>query len=78
MARNDFSAGEKLSLRWRGPRRAIKVLSDHIYQAEDLRNEIIEDVNTGRLKFYRDSSLDTSAIFSHVISSETGIRQLQG
>lgn len=31
VARNDFSANEKLCLRWRGPRRIVKAISDYIY-----------------------------------------------
>lgn len=73
VARDDFTAGEKLSLRWRGPRRVIRSINDHVYQVEDLRNGQVEDVHCTRLKFYHDPSLDTEAIMSHVISSETGM-----
>jgi len=72
-AREEFFAGEKLALRWRGPRRIIKALSDYVYQVEDLRNGMVEDIHGTRLKFYRDSALDTTAIMSHVLSSETGM-----
>lgn len=73
VARDDFTAGEKLSLRWRGPRRVIKALSDYVYQVEDLRNGLLENVHGSRLKFYHDASLDTKAIMSHVVASETGM-----
>lgn len=73
VARDDFTAGEKLSLRWRGPRRVVCSLNDHVYQVEDLRNGEVEDVHCTRLKFYHDPSLDTEAIMSHAISSETGM-----
>ena len=73
VARSDFHAGEKLALRWRGPRRIIKALNDHVYQVEDLRNGIIEEAHVSSLKFYKDSSLDKEAIMPHVLSSETGM-----
>lgn len=74
VARQDFTAEEKLSLRWRGPRRVVKSLNDYVYQVEDLRNGIIEDVHGSLLKFYHDPSLDTERIMSHVLSSETGMQ----
>ena len=73
IAREDFSAGEKLCLRWRGPRRVVKALSDYVFQVEDLRNGSVEDVHASRIRFYSDSSLDSEAIFPHVLSSETGM-----
>lgn len=63
VSREEFHAGEKLALRWRGPRRVVKALNDLVYQAEDLRNGDITDVIC-RLKFHSDSSLDTKAIIS--------------
>jgi transposase InsO family protein len=73
VARDDFSAGEKLALRWRGPRRIVKAINDYVYQVEDLRNGVLEEVHATRLKFYRDASLDSVAILPHVLSSETGM-----
>jgi len=73
VAREDFHAGEKLALRWRGPRRIIKTLSDYVYQVEDLRNGQVEDIHACRLKYYRDNSLDQVAIMPHVLQSETGM-----
>ena len=73
MAREEFFAGEKLALRWRGPRRVVKALSDFVYQVEDLRNGQLEEVHATRLKFYRDSSLDQTVVMSHVLSSERGM-----
>lgn len=73
VARDDFTAGEKLSLRWRGPRRVVKAVSDYVFQVEDLRNGQLQEVHGTRLKFYRDSSLNTEAVMSHVVASETGM-----
>ena len=71
VAREDFFADEKLALRWRGPRRVIKALSEYVFQVEDLRNGSTEDVHGSRLKFYRDFLLTSEVTFSNVLSSET-------
>ena len=73
VAREDFHKGEKLALRWRGPRRIVKALNDYVFQVEDLRNGTIQDIHGSRLKYYKDSSLNENAIMSHVLSSETGM-----
>jgi transposase InsO family protein len=73
VAREDFSAGQKLALRWRGPRRIVKALGNYVFQVEDLRNGQVAEAHGTRLKFYADSSLDQAAIMSHVLSSETGM-----
>ena len=71
--REDFFAGEKLALRWRGPRRFIKALSDYVFRVEDLRNGSTEDVHGSRLKFHRYGLLNQEVILSHVLSSEMGM-----
>lgn len=73
VAREEFHEGEKLCLRWRGPRRVTKAMNDYVFQVEYLRNDIVEEVHGTRLKFYSDSSLDEKAVLSHVLSSETGM-----
>jgi len=73
VAREHFNAGEKLCLRWRGPRRIIGAVSDYVYQVEDLRNGSLEEAHASRLRFYSDSALNTEAIMSHVLTSETGM-----
>lgn len=73
VAREEFFEGEKLCLRWRGPRRVLTALNDYIFRVEDLRNGNCEDIHGTRLKFYADADLDKEAIMSHVLSSETGM-----
>jgi hypothetical protein len=73
VARSGFNAGEKLALRWRGPRCIVKALSNYVFQVEDLCNGTISDIHGTRLKLYSDRSLDTTAIMSHVLSSEIGM-----
>ena len=73
LAREDFHAGEKLALRWRGPRRIVKSLSDYVFEVEDLRNGQIEQAHGSRLKYYSDASLNVEAILPHVLASETGM-----
>ena len=73
VARSEFFAGEKLALRWRGPLRVVKAVSNYIYTFEDLRNGMREDVHVSCLKFYRDSDLNREAIMRHVLTSERGM-----
>lgn len=71
VAREYFHQGEKLCLRWRGPRHVTQCLSDYAFQVEDLQNGHLQTVHGTRLSFYSDASLDTQVILSHVLSSET-------
>lgn len=70
---NEEFHGEKLCSCWRGNRRVVKALNDYVFQVNDLRNENSSDVHGTLLKFYSDKSLDQKIIFSHILSSETGI-----
>lgn len=60
-------------LRRRGPRSIVKAVSNCIYKVQDLCNGMHEDMNVSRLKFYRDSDLESDAIMSLVLTSETGM-----
>lgn len=60
-------------MRWRGPHRVTEELSDYVFQVEDLRNGMQEDDHGSILKFYSDSSLDTAAVMSHMLSCKTGM-----
>lgn len=73
MAREDFTAGEKLFLRWHGPRRVVKAINVYVNQVKDLRTRLVSDVHISRLKFYHGPSSDMEAIISHVVSSEAGM-----
>lgn len=63
--------GENICLRWRGPRRVTKCLNDYAFQVEDLRNGRLETLHGTYLKLYSDDTLETTAILSHVLVSET-------
>lgn len=71
MARDYFTAGEKSSLRWRGPWRVIKALSYYVFQVEDFRPGLVEDVHGSRFKFCHNSLLFTVNISPHAVHSET-------
>lgn len=58
VARNDFHAGEKLALRWHGPRRIFKAVGDYVFTVEYLRNGYFSDVHGPRIKFFSDLFLD--------------------
>lgn len=73
VAREDFAAGEKLSICWRDPRRIIRHVNGYAYLVGDLKNGSIEDVHLTLLKFYHDAPLNCEAIMPHGFSSKTGI-----
>jgi hypothetical protein len=50
--------GEKLSLRWCGPKRIVGLISDHVYEVQDLETSDIAPVHSTQLRVYRDSSPD--------------------
>jgi hypothetical protein len=61
VARREQRMGEKLSLRWRGPKRIVGTLSDHVYEVQDLATNAVAPVHSTRIRFYQDSSLDVTA-----------------
>jgi len=50
----------KLSLRWRGPRRVVRVLSDYLFETEDLRTHKKVVVHGSRLKFFRNCDYEVT------------------
>lgn len=46
--REEFTAGEKLALRRRGPRRVVRPLLDYIFRIEDLRNRTLQEIHRSR------------------------------
>lgn len=74
---DELQEGEKLCLRWWGPRMVTKSLSDYVFNFEDLRNGSLSCIHWVRLKCYAEKAFDTQAIFSHVLALETGISVLR-
>lgn len=73
VAKREFMMGEKLSLRWRGPKRIVGILSDYVFDVEDLRNGKVGPVHAQRLRFYHDASLNVTAeLIEHVAHNEQG------
>jgi hypothetical protein len=63
----------KLSLRWRGPRRITRVLSDHVYEVEDIESGHTSDAHSSRLRFYHDASLEVTAeLVEQIAHNELG------
>lgn len=73
VTRSDFHAGEKLALRWRGPRRILKPLNEYVFQVENLRYSQLDDVHGSLRKLYSDYALDKEAIMPHVLFLEIGM-----
>lgn len=51
----------------------VNEVSYYVLKVEDLLNRTVEEVHGSKFKYYSDSSLDTTSIMSHVISSEIGM-----
>lgn len=73
VAKDDFTAGEKLSLRWNGPRRNIRAINDYMYQLDDLRNGLVGEVLGSFFKIFYDSSQNEEAVMPDVRRSEIGM-----
>jgi hypothetical protein len=77
VSKRDFRVGEKLTFHWRGPKRIVGVLSDFLFEVEDLRNGKVSNVHAHRLRFYHDSSLNVTAeLIEHVAHNEQGYEVL--
>lgn len=50
-------SGDKLRVRWRGPRRITAIRSPWVYEVEDLVHGRRKEVHATRLKFYQDKDL---------------------
>ena len=50
----------KLSLKWTGPFRVTRVLSNFLYELEDLRNGLKEVVHGSRVKFFRNKDYEVT------------------
>jgi Integrase core domain/Chromo (CHRromatin Organisation MOdifier) domain len=73
LAKREFSRGDKLTLRWRGPYRVLQALSDWVFNVEDLITGKCVDVHSSRLRFYHDASLTLDAeLIEHIAHNEKG------
>jgi len=60
VAKRSTCHGKKLRLKWTGPRRIIRVVSDFIFEVEDLITGSYALIHSNRLKFYADSQLNVT------------------
>jgi Integrase core domain/Integrase zinc binding domain len=51
VARRERPAGDKLTLRWRGPMRIVSTLSEHVYEVQSLETESVQAVHATRFRF---------------------------
>eukprot|EP00171_Calliarthron_tuberculosum_P003434 IDg3434t1 len=58
VAKKEPHKGSKLLLKWVGPRRVTRALSEHTYEVQNILNEGLSIVHANRLKFYADSKLN--------------------
>jgi hypothetical protein len=60
VAKREFRICEKLTLRWKEPKRIVGILSDYVSDVKDLRNGKVSTVNAQRLRLYQDASLNAT------------------
>jgi len=60
VAKRSTCHGKKRRLKWTGPRRIIRVVSDFIFEVEDLITGSYALIHSNRLKFYADSQLNVT------------------
>jgi hypothetical protein len=73
VAQRDSQSVNKLSLRWRGPRRIVQIVSDHVCVVEDLESGHIMEVHNSRIRFFADDSLNvTAALLEQIAHNESG------
>lgn len=77
VTREDFHAGEKLSLRWQRPQWIFKALKNFVYQVKDLQNGGLTYFHVSRLRFYSDRSLNAAAVMTYAINSKPGMPVLR-
>ena len=62
----------KLSLRWRGPFRVRRVLSNFLFELEDLRSGERTTVHGSRVKFFRNSDLEVTEEVQQYLAFQEG------
>ena len=73
VSRRDADHVDKLCVRWSGPRRIRRVLTQKLFEVEDLRNGSVETIHATRIRFYHDSSLNVSEeLIAHIAHNEQG------
>ena len=58
VAKRVSSDGHKLQVRWKGPKRISRVVSDFVFEVQDLIDQSHALVHANRLKLYADSQLE--------------------
>ena len=59
-------------MRWKGPLRVLAVLSDHLYELEDIQTGEKMTVHGSRIKFFRNSEMDTDAAVHNYLAFQAG------
>ena len=84
VADTEKHSGNKLRLKWKGPRRITRCESALVYEVEDLLNQSNNLIHVSRLKFYADSQLhmtetlldtiDHNEVHYNVVTKILGLR----
>jgi hypothetical protein len=72
-AQRDTQAHNKMSLKWRGPKRVLEAISEYDFIVEDLSSGHSTTVHGSRLRLYHNASLDVTAdLLAQVAHNEQG------
>lgn len=66
-------SGNKLRLKWLGPRRVTRALSEHTYEVQDILTDNLAIIHANRLKFYADSKLNVTEDLRETIEHNSPI-----
>lgn len=77
IAREHFHANEKLCFRCCGPQRVVKAMNDHVYEAENLRNVLTDELHVKIEVFFgRFSRQGSDHVLHFVLKTEMVVQRL--
>lgn len=67
VAKESSTKGSKLLLKWVGPRRVTRAVSEHTYEVQNILNESLSLVHANRLKFYANLQLNITESLKYTV-----------
>ena len=78
VAKRVANDGHKLRVRWKGPRRVVRAVSDLVYDCEDLLTGATESFHINRLKHYAESDLEvTEALLDTIDHNDPHLQTIE-
>lgn len=67
VAKNHFSAEEKVLLRWRGSQSVTTATNNYVYKVKDICSNKMEEIHHSGLKFCSYDELEQKVLLSHIV-----------